>query len=110
MLTARRIDPRSFVRVLKALAHDTRLEMVRVIAAAGEMSCGQVAARFTLSQPTISHHLKQLRDAGVLSVRQEAQTHYIRVDEALVDTVSTWLRREVSVAKPKSRSKAKRSR
>jgi ArsR family transcriptional regulator len=92
-------DDRALVRVLKALAHDKRLRMVREIAAAGELSCSQVAERFTLSQPTISHHLKILRDAGLLLARQDGQTHYIRVDEALVDRVLASLPRRLTTRK-----------
>ena len=85
------VDDRTLVRVLKALADDKRFRMVQEIAMAGELSCGQVAARFALSQPTISHHLKLLSSAGVLLVRQEGQTHYISVDRELVERVTGTL-------------------
>ena len=41
--------------------------MVQEIAAAGELSCGQVGERFDLAQPTVSHHLKILHESGVLA-------------------------------------------
>jgi ArsR family transcriptional regulator len=75
------------VRVLKALADTKRFRMVREIAAAGELTCGQVGEMFDLSQPTISHHLKLLADAGVLVVRQDGQNHYISVDQDLLARV-----------------------
>jgi DNA-binding transcriptional ArsR family regulator len=48
------------------------------------MSCGQVGECFPLAQPTISHHLKILHDAGLLLVRREAQHAFISVDRTLL--------------------------
>jgi ArsR family transcriptional regulator len=87
------------VRALKALSHPERFRMVREIGAAGELSCGQVAERFDLSQPTISHHLKLLTDAGVLAARTEGKHHFVRVDRELVAVVSSLLLTRLSPAK-----------
>ena len=61
----REISDKDLVRALRALADPSRFRMVQEIAAAGELSCGQIAEKFDVSQPTISHHLKILADAGV---------------------------------------------
>ncbi len=79
------MNDRNLVRVLKALADANRFRMVQVIAAAGELSCGEVGGRFHLAQPTISHHLKILTDAGVLHARREGQHAILSVNHALVD-------------------------
>jgi DNA-binding transcriptional ArsR family regulator len=79
-------DPQ-LIRALKALADPTRFRMVQEIAAAGELSCGAVAKRFDVSQPTISHHLKILMDAGLLVRRTEGKHHFTSVDRALVATI-----------------------
>lgn len=57
------------VAVLKALADPTRLEMYRLIAGqpAGLCAC-DIVDRFELTQPTIAHHLKVLRDTGLVTV------------------------------------------
>src|SRR6266700_3907024 len=85
------IDDGEVVRVLKALADPKRFQMVRDIAAAGELSCGQVAERFDLAQPTISHHLKILTDAGIVVARQEAKHHFISVNRELLRKVLDML-------------------
>lgn len=72
------------LRVLKALADPRRFRMVQEVAAAGELSCSQLGARFSLSQPTISHHLKILHAAGVLQVRGEAQHHFVSVNARVI--------------------------
>jgi len=86
-----RMDDGTLVKVMKALADPKRFRMVQEIAAAGELSCGQVGERFDLSQPTISHHLKILTDAGLLVVREAAQYHFISVNLDLVQQVSSLL-------------------
>jgi ArsR family transcriptional regulator len=55
------------VRVFKALSDPTRLEILRLLAAQPGPTCVcDVVAHFGLSQPTISHHLRVLREAGLL--------------------------------------------
>jgi len=85
------IDDATLVKVLKALANRKRFRMTQEVAAAGELSCGQVRERFDLSQPTISHHLKILRDAGVLVSREAGQHRFISVNHALIHQIADLL-------------------
>jgi ArsR family transcriptional regulator len=56
------------VAAFKALADPTRLEILRLVAAqAGPVCVCDIVDRFALAQPTISHHLKVLREAGWLT-------------------------------------------
>jgi ArsR family transcriptional regulator, arsenate/arsenite/antimonite-responsive transcriptional repressor len=80
----RDIGDRELIRALKALADPTRFRMIQEIAQAGELSCGAVADRFDVSQPTISHHLKILLDAGLLVQRTEGKHHFTSVDRTLL--------------------------
>jgi ArsR family transcriptional regulator len=79
------------VRALKALADPTRFRMIQEIAAAGELSCGQLTQCFDVSQPTISHHLKLLMDAGLLIQRTEGKHHYTSVDKKLVARIAALI-------------------
>ena len=55
------------LRAFKALADPTRLEMLRLLRAQPGATCVcDIVGHFELAQPTISHHLKVLRDAGLL--------------------------------------------
>ncbi len=96
------VSDRELVRALKALADPTRFRMVQEIAAAGELSCGQVAELFDVSQPTISHHLKILVDAGLIVQRSEGKHHFTSVDKKLVARIVALLPVRLS-AKPKKR-------
>jgi ArsR family transcriptional regulator len=68
-----------FHRIAKALADPRRFEVLEVIAAAGEqLCCGAVVERFPVAQATISHHIKELVDAGLVETRAEGQFKYLR--------------------------------
>src|SRR4029453_12083231 len=56
--------PRSELRLLQALADPLRLRIVRQLAELGPVCACDIAAGYEVSQPTISHHLKVLREAG----------------------------------------------
>jgi ArsR family transcriptional regulator, arsenate/arsenite/antimonite-responsive transcriptional repressor len=67
----------------KALADPTRVAIVNRLAAADACVCDLTDA-FELSQPTISHHLRVLRDAGlVASERRGTWAYYSLVPEAI---------------------------
>lgn len=68
----------ALVAGFKALGDPNRFEIFRLIAAQPEPLCAcDVVDRFDLSQPTISHHLKVLRDAGLItSTRRGIWAYY----------------------------------
>jgi DNA-binding transcriptional ArsR family regulator len=58
------------MEIFEAIAQPTRREILRLLAA-GELSAGDVGARFAVTQPAISQHLKALKSAGLVSERRE---------------------------------------
>lgn len=81
--------------VLKALADPVRLQLVDVLRKhAGKVCVCELVPLFDLSQPTVSHHLKVLRQAGIVdSERQGLWAYYFVKTDALKE-VSAWLTRE----------------
>ena len=67
-------------RVLKALADPVRLRLLSLIGAhaGGEACVCELVDGFDLSQPTISHHLKVLRDAGLIASERRSTWVYYR--------------------------------
>ena len=68
-----------YAAVLKALADPHRLRMLSIIAAqpaAAPLCVCEIEGEFGLSQPTISHHLKVLREAGLVTVTKRGLWHY----------------------------------
>ena len=81
-------------RRLKALADPTRLQLVSLIAAAesGEMCMCDLVEPVGLSQPTVSHHLKILVEAGLLSRDKRGVWAYYRVVPGALDALADVLR------------------
>ena len=67
-------------RVLRALADPVRLRLLSLIGAhtGGEACVCELVERFDLSQPTISHHLKLLREAGLITSERRGTWVYYR--------------------------------
>lgn len=83
------MDVSQFQRIAKALADPRRFEILEVIAAGGEMCCGEVVDCFPVAQATVSHHLRELTDAGLVETRAEGQFKYLRArPEVLAEYVA----------------------
>ncbi|MGW6426594.1 ArsR/SmtB family transcription factor [Nocardia sp. NPDC055053] len=68
--------------VFKALSDPVRLRLLSLVASrqGGEACVCDLSAGFELSQPTISHHLKVLREAGLLSSERRGSWVYYRIE------------------------------
>jgi ArsR family transcriptional regulator, arsenate/arsenite/antimonite-responsive transcriptional repressor len=68
------------VEVLKALADPTRLQMIGILKRSADPVCiCDFTAAFDLSQPTISHHMAKLREAGLVDVSKAGIWAYYRL-------------------------------
>jgi ArsR family transcriptional regulator, arsenate/arsenite/antimonite-responsive transcriptional repressor len=78
--------------VAKALADPIRLQLVDVLRKhAGKVCVCELVPLFDLSQPTVSHHLKVLRNAGIVdSERRGLWAYYYVIPDAL-EELSAWL-------------------
>jgi DNA-binding transcriptional ArsR family regulator len=72
-----------------ALADPTRRRIVEALAA-GPLSSGEIAARFPISAPAVSQHLKALKSAGLVRVRSEAQRRIYEIDPDGIEAVAGW--------------------
>ena len=71
----------------KALADPTRVAIVNRLAAADEVCVCDFVAALDLAQPTISHHLKILRDAGLVEASRRGTWAYYRLVPQAVDAL-----------------------
>jgi len=71
---------------LKALASETRQQIMELFAGGVELTVNEVAERMSLAQSATSTHLATLRDGGVLTSRREWKTVYYRADPARIRT------------------------
>jgi ArsR family transcriptional regulator, arsenate/arsenite/antimonite-responsive transcriptional repressor len=76
----------------KALADPTRVAIVNSLSAAEEVCVCNLTATFDLSQPTISHHLKILREAGLVEATRRGTWSYYRLVPEAIDALRGALR------------------
>jgi ArsR family transcriptional regulator len=76
----------------KALADPVRLQLVDVLRAhAGKVCVCELVPLFEISQPTLSHHLRRLREAGVVGVERRGLWAYYHVHPQAIKELSQWL-------------------
>ena len=80
------MDTRTAVRALSALAHDSRLELFRLLVQTGPegLPAGEIAERLRVPPSTLSFHVKALAHAGLVTSRHEGRfIHYSADFEAM---------------------------
>lgn len=77
---------------LKVLADPARLRIISMLASAGDEACVcDLTEPLGLSQPTVSHHMKQLREAGFIESERRGKWVYHRLVPERVDAVRAAL-------------------
>ena len=76
----------------KALGDPIRLQLLDVLRQhAGKVCVGELVPLFAVSQPTVSHHLKVLRDAGLVGCEKQGLWVYYYVVPGALDELGSWL-------------------
>ena len=78
-------------RLLKALADETRLGIVLQLREQGEVCQCDFAACCAVQQPTVSHHLRVLREAGVVDAEKRGVWMHYRLDPAALERLRRYL-------------------
>lgn len=85
------------VKLFKALSDPNRLEIVDMLSC-GEMCACRLLEKFGISQPTLSHHMKMLRECGLVQERREGKWAYYSLNEATVREFRAFLQ-QITVGK-----------
>lgn len=85
----RPLDPD--IQLLAALADPTRLEILRELAGSSQVCACDLTDCCDVSQPTVSHHLKVLRDAGIVGVQRRGLWAYYHVLPDAIKELDSWL-------------------
>jgi DNA-binding transcriptional ArsR family regulator len=86
------------VDTFEALADPTRREIVALLAK-GERSAGDISARFPIAGPSVSRHLKVLRDSGLIAFRKEAQSRLYRLQPNALDETRQWMQAQIDLCR-----------
>ena len=84
--------------VYEALADPTRRAIVSMLAQQ-ERNAGDIAERFPIAGPSISRHLKVLRESGVISYRQQATSRIYRLEGAALSEAKQWMEAQLDAVK-----------
>lgn len=74
----------------KALSDPTRLEILRLLAA-GDRTAGEIADRFDMTKPSISHHLGILKQAGLVTDERRGQHIVYSINTTVFQEAMSWL-------------------
>jgi DNA-binding transcriptional ArsR family regulator len=100
-------------RVFEALSSTPRRRILAYLNA-GELTAGEIGARFDFSKPALSAHLRILEDAGLIEREKRGQFVYFRlVPDRLMNTVFAWVTELCPQGRPlkrESRARAKTAR
>jgi ArsR family transcriptional regulator len=84
--------------IFAVVADPTRRELLGILLrrrsepiASGDASVSELVAELALSQPTVSKHLKVLREAGLVTVREKGQHRYYRIEPDGLAGVGAWV-------------------
>jgi ArsR family transcriptional regulator, arsenate/arsenite/antimonite-responsive transcriptional repressor len=87
-----RAEAERMAGIAKALADPVRVQLVDVLRKhAGKVCVCELVPLFDLSQPTISHHLKVLREAGMVASERRGLWAYYYVNPEALEELSAWL-------------------
>ncbi len=86
-----------FDKTFRALSDRTRRDIIRLLRS-GELSAGEIADHFTVTKPSISHHLSMLKEAGLVLDERRGQNIVYSLNTSVFEDTMAWvltaLRRE----------------
>jgi len=77
-------------QLFKALNDPTRREILELLKDK-DLSAGDIAAKFNMTRPSISHHLDLLKQAGLVVSVKEGQFQYYSINTTVMDEMLKWL-------------------
>lgn len=87
------MDRSKALAALSALAHETRLDLIRLLTPRGTegMAAGQIAERLGIAAPRLSFHLSALEQAGLLRSRKLARHVFYSVDMHMIGSTISFV-------------------
>jgi DNA-binding transcriptional ArsR family regulator len=96
------METKSAVKALIALAQETRLSVFRVLVQAGTagLPAGEIAKALGVPNATLSFHLKELVNAGLITARQESRFIFYAADFAAMNRLMAYLTENCCAGEP----------
>jgi DNA-binding transcriptional ArsR family regulator len=76
--------------IAKALGHPARIAIIEYLVKVNECICGDIVNEIPLAQPTVSQHLKELKNAGIIKGNIEGNSICYCIDEKTIDLLNKY--------------------
>ena len=76
--------------IAKAMGHPARIAIIEYLMKANECICGDIVNELPLAQPTVSQHLKELKNAGIIKGNIEGNSICYCIDEKTIAILNTY--------------------
>ena len=88
--------------IAKALGHPARIAIIEYLMQVNECICGDIVNELPLAQPTVSQHLKELKNAGIIKGNIDGNSICYCIDEKTIDILNIYFSKIVeTVSKAK---------
>lgn len=77
--------------IFKAIGDPTRRNILEYLRKEGRLAAGDIAARFDMTQATVSHHLSILKEAGLINDKREGKYIFYEINTTIFEDVLQWL-------------------
>jgi len=88
--------------IAKALGHPARIAIIEYLLTVNECICGDIVNELPLAQPTISQHLKELKNAGLIKGNIEGNAICYCIDDKTFDILSGYFSKIITTVKDKN--------
>ena len=93
------------VEVLSILSESVRFNILSLIASKGELTAKDILSEFDFTQPTLSHHMSCLKEAGLVNVERRGRFAYYSVNKDTIDLVLSGIESLKSGSKKTEKAK-----
>ncbi|KIA82926.1 ArsR family transcriptional regulator [Kaistella solincola] len=76
--------------IAKALGHPARIAIIEYLMKVNECICGDIVNELPLAQPTVSQHLKELKNAGIIKGNIDGNSVCYCIDEKTIEILNTY--------------------
>lgn len=91
-------------KISKALADSTRLKIFEAVSAGDRMSCGEIVSMRGVTPATVSHHLRILTEAGLITCQREGQFVYSR---AVPETIAAYTQALLKIGRGRKKMRSR---
>jgi ArsR family transcriptional regulator len=96
---------KQLIEVLSVLSESVRFKILSLISSKGELTAKDILSEFDFTQPTLSHHMSCLKEAGLVNVKRRGRFAYYSVNKDTIDLVLSGIESLKSGSKKTEKAK-----